>query len=83
MKFDQSVKYNMKNIFLEKLFTKCGGETITRPFSKIENISESVAKSYMQFVYVVCQVESCQNSRPLAFTSYKSPTSFCFILLTG
>ena len=26
----------------------------------------------MQFVYIVCQVESCQNSRPLTFTSYKS-----------
>ena len=34
MKFGQLVKYNMKNIFHEKSFTKCGGETITRPFSK-------------------------------------------------
>ena len=81
MKFGQLVKYNMKNIFLEKLFTKCGGETITRPFSKIENISESIAKSYMQFVYIVCQVESCQNSRPLAFTSYKSPYLILFYLI--
>ena len=24
----------MKDIFPEKSFTKCGGETITRPFSK-------------------------------------------------
>ena len=24
----------MKNIFLEKSFTKCGGETITTPFPK-------------------------------------------------
>ena len=23
----------MRNIFLEKLYTKCGGETISRPFS--------------------------------------------------
>ena len=29
-----SVKYNTKNIFLEKSFMKCGGENITRPFSK-------------------------------------------------
>ena len=76
----------MKNIFLEKLFTKCGGETITRPFSKIENISESIAKSYMQFVYIVCQVESCQNIlklsyRPLAFTSYKSPYLILFYFI--
>ena len=32
-KFNQLV-YNIKNIFLEKLFTKCVGETIPRPFSK-------------------------------------------------
>ena len=34
MKFGQLVKYNMKDIFSEKSFTKCGGETITKPFSK-------------------------------------------------
>ena len=31
MKFGQLVKYNMRNIFLEKSYTKCGGETIARP----------------------------------------------------
>ena len=34
MKFGQLIKHNMKNIFLEKSYTKCGGETIPRPFSK-------------------------------------------------
>ena len=33
MKFGQFIKYN-SNIFLQKTFTKCGGETIPRPFSK-------------------------------------------------
>ena len=32
MKFGQLIEYNMRNIFLEKSCTKCGGETITRPF---------------------------------------------------
>ena len=35
----------MTNIFLEKSYTKCGGETIPTPFSektKIEHISESI-----------------------------------------
>ena len=32
MKFAQLIEYNMENIFLEKSYTKCGGET--RPFSK-------------------------------------------------
>ena len=34
MKFGQLIEYNMKNIFLEKSCTKCGGETSLRPFSK-------------------------------------------------
>ena len=33
MKFGQLIEYNMKNIFLEKSYTKCGGETSPRPFS--------------------------------------------------
>ena len=40
MKFGQ-LKYNMGNIFLEKSDTKCGGETITRPFSKKSKLSIS------------------------------------------
>ena len=34
MKFGRLIKYNMKNTFFEKSFTKFGGETIPRPFSK-------------------------------------------------
>ena len=34
MKFDQLIEYNMRNIFLEKSYTKCGRESIPRPFSK-------------------------------------------------
>ena len=34
MKFGQLIEYNMRNIFLEKSFTKCGGETLTRPCPK-------------------------------------------------
>ena len=33
IKFSQLIKYNMKNIFLEKSYTKCGGETFPRPIS--------------------------------------------------
>ena len=33
-KFGQFIEYNMRNIFLEKSYTKCGGETICRPLSK-------------------------------------------------
>ena len=31
IKFGQLIEYNMRNIFLEKLYTKSGGETIIRP----------------------------------------------------
>ena len=34
MKFGQLIEYNIKNIFAEKSYIKCGGETIPRPFSK-------------------------------------------------
>ena len=34
MKFDQLIECNMRNIFLEKSYTKCGGETSPRPFSE-------------------------------------------------
>ena len=36
MKFGQLIEYNMRNIFLKKLHTECGGETIRRPFKKIK-----------------------------------------------
>ena len=30
MKFGQLIEYNKRKIFLEKLFTKCGAETIPK-----------------------------------------------------
>ena len=42
VKLDQLEEYNVRNIFLEKSLTKCGGETIPRRFSeksKVEHIS--------------------------------------------
>ena len=32
MTFDQLIEYNLKNTFLEKSYTKFGGETIPRAF---------------------------------------------------
>ena len=44
MKFGQLIDCNIRNIFLEKSYTKCGGETSPRPFLKIEieHISGSI-----------------------------------------
>ena len=48
MKFGQLIEFNMRNIFLEKSYTKCGGETISRPFSTGSKLSISLK------FYTVC-----------------------------
>ena len=42
MKFGQSIEYNMRNIFVEKSYTKYGREAIPRPFSKNSKLSISL-----------------------------------------
>ena len=42
MKFDQLIQYNMRNIFVEKSYTKYAGETIPRPLSKKPKLSISL-----------------------------------------
>ena len=42
MKFGQFIEYHMRNIFVEKSYTKCAGETITRPLSKKSKLSRSL-----------------------------------------
>ena len=45
MKYGHLIEYDTTNFFLEKSYTKCGGETIPRPYSKkvkIELFSGSV-----------------------------------------
>ena len=42
MKFGQLIECNMRNIFLEKSYTKYGGETIPRPYFKKSKLSISL-----------------------------------------
>ena len=42
MKFGQLIEYNMRNIFAEKSYTKCAGETIPRFLSKKLKLSVSL-----------------------------------------
>ena len=42
MKFGQLIQYNMRNIFLEKSYTKFGGETFADPFLKKTKLSISL-----------------------------------------
>ena len=39
MKVGKLIEYNMRNIFVEKSYTKCPGETIARHLSKISKLS--------------------------------------------
>ena len=55
IKFGQFIKYNMRNIFLEKSYTKCGGETIPRPFSKKSKLSISLDQ-YSKVLYILFQL---------------------------
>ena len=79
MKFGQFINCNMRNIFLEKSYTRCGGETSPRPFpeKKIEHISRSIVSNFIQFVFIAWQVEGYRNilklsCRPLAFTLFEA-----------
>ena len=42
MEFGRLIEYRMRNIFPEKQYTKCNGETIPRPFFKKSNWSISL-----------------------------------------
>ena len=42
MEFGQLIECNMKNIFLEKSYTKCDRETIPRPLSEKSKLSISL-----------------------------------------
>ena len=42
MNLGQLIECNMGNIFIEKSYTKYGGETIPRPFSKESKFSISL-----------------------------------------
>ena len=87
MKTGELLEYNLRNIFLEKSHTKCGGETIPRLFSKKSKLSMSLNRYskrqiylyiylFIYFVSIVCQVEDYRkwlklSCRPPGFTSYK------------
>ena len=42
MEFGQLIEHKMINVFLEKSYTRCGGEAIPRPFSKKLKLSISL-----------------------------------------
>ena len=63
MKFDQLIKHNKRNIFLEKSCAKSSEETGPRHFFETSILSKLLDQQsevlYSLFLYV--QVEDCQN----------------------
>ena len=77
LKLGKLIEYNMRNIFLKKLYTKCGGEVSSRPFyKKISTIWNAI-----YFVFNVCSSRGLSiilklRCWPLTFILHKS----CFFL---
>ena len=63
MEFGQLVEYNMRTIFLEKSFSKCGEETIPRLFSKNSKLNQNLWINCLKFHIVFF---SCMPSRRLS-----------------
>ena len=61
MKLGQLIEHNMKSIFLEKLYTKCGGEASPRPFyrkskfsTSLDQQSEMLTFPTIKFDFILC-----------------------------
>ena len=52
MESGQLIECNMRNIFLEKSYTKCGGKTSPRPFS--EKLKLSILLDQYSKILSVC-----------------------------
>ena len=52
MKPDQLIEYNLRSIFLEKAYTKFGGENIPRPFSRKSKLGIS-PDQYSKVLYIL------------------------------
>ena len=50
MKYGQLIEYKIRNIFLEKSYTKYGGETIPRSFSGKPKLSVSLDQQFNPLV---------------------------------
>ena len=60
MKFGQVIEWKMRNISLKKSYTNLWWRNCSQTLSdkiKVEHITGSTVKSFIQFVYIVCKVE--------------------------
>ena len=60
MRFGQLIEHN-RNIFLEKLYAICSGETIARPFSEKSKLSISLwinSLNFIQFDFLCAKLKT-------------------------
>ena len=89
MEFGQLVEYNMRTIFLEKSFSKCGEETIPRLFSKNSKLNQNLWINCLKFhivFFLVYQVEGYQiilklSCRSLPFPIRKILDNICIVIV--
>ena len=80
MKFGQLIQCNMRNFFLEKSHTKCGGETNPRPFSGNYNWAYLWINN-LKF-YTVCFY--CMASWRLSkYNKTKLQTTYFYLILSS
>ena len=80
MKFGQILEYNMRNIFLEKSYTKFGREATPRTFSRKSKLSiylDQYSNVLYNFILIVCQVEDYRKRLklccwPFVINSYEA-----------
>ena len=60
MKFGQLIEYNLRDIFLEKSYTKSNEKLFRDPFLKNQNRAYlyQCSKCFIYFVFIVYQVEN-------------------------
>ena len=71
MKFGQLIEYKLRNIFLEKSYTKCDRETILRSFFKKSKLSISL-NQYSKVLYILFLLFAKMTTIEIAFISNKA-----------
>ena len=73
LKFGQLIEYNMRNIFLEKSYTKCRGEASHRSFYGKSELSISLDQHWNVFLFLLYVYQNPLKLRclTLTFTLYK------------
>ena len=79
MKVGQLIEYNMRDIFLDKSYTKCGVEASPRPFSGKLKLSKSLDQQPKVFTVCFYYILSCWLSK---YIENKLQTTCSYLILS-